>query len=124
MLKLKMCSSPLAAWFDLTGGLTDKIIDRLERVVKQYFHGGSLLFITLAIDGNIRGLSKDHQTSKHYSTFNKERINRAISTALLLEGIVRDIGAGKWIQPVMLPYVYKRSKTTYGLFGYIVGETN
>jgi hypothetical protein len=111
---------PVAAWFDLTGGLTDTTRVNMAEVIKKNFYDGDLFFVTLAIDGNIRGLAQDSHTKRMYDSFDKSRISRRFVTELLLKEMVSN--TGKYMKPVIEPYVYRHGKTVYGVFGYIVGE--
>jgi len=112
---------PTAAWFDLCGGLTDSNYEGMQGVVDSVFTDGSLLFTTLAISG-VRKLDKGSRISRMYDSFSSGTLRRKIATDVLLCEMVESVG--KYIRPVFEPYVYKRtgSPTTYGVFGYIVGE--
>ena len=119
LLSKKREEEPVAAWFDLTGGLLNQRLLDIKECVASMFDHGSLLFITLAID-NLRGLSDEHYVAHFYRSFDK-RISRAFVTDLLLTETISKT-KNKYITECMPPYVYKRRSVTYGVFGYIVGK--
>lgn len=119
MLQLELKEEPTAAWFDLTGGFTDKVWSGMQEVVKQQFADGSLLFVTLAID-NARGFSTRNHARRVYDSFKKEHVSRKFVTDMLLKEMVA--ATGKYLRPCLAPYVYKHGRATFGVFGYIVGK--
>ena len=121
MMTLGLKEAPTAAWFDMTGGLTDKNWTGMQSVVKYHFADGSLFFVTLAIDC-VRGLGESNYSKRVYDSFDKRRVSKRFVTDLLLTEMVQQ--TGKYIKPVIDPYVYKHGRTTYGVFGYLVGKQN
>ena len=112
---------PVAAWFDLCGGLTDDNYYGMQSVIDKVFTDGSLLFTTLAIDV-VRGLSKESVAGKMYSQFSRGVLRRKIATDILLNNMAESVG--KYLSPVFEPYTYRRNNapTSYAVFGYLVGE--
>ena len=119
MLQLDFPEQPVAAWFDMIGGLTNTVWEGMQEVVKKQFADGSLLFVTLAID-NARGFHEQNHARQVYDGFRKDRSSRRFVTDLLLNGMVEQ--TGKYLRPCLAPYVYKNGRATFGVFGYIVGK--
>jgi hypothetical protein len=108
-----------AAWFDMTGGLSNKNLEGIKECVRQLFDPGSLLFVTFQVHA-IRCLFGNVTQQTYESTANTVAGN-TIHTARLLEQYVK-LNAGKCLRRIMPTYTYKRkgAPTTFGLFGYIV----
>ena len=109
---------PTAAWFDLTGGLLNSRLIAIQQSIKSFSHG-SLLFVTLAIK-NARGLTSQHYAKAMYDLNSNE--SRADITNSMLVKIVEKLG-NKYIVPCIKPYVYRNGKSTFGVFGYIIGAS-
>lgn len=109
--------APTAAWFDLTGGLLNQRIVALQTIISRMFAHGSLMFITLGID-NVRGLSNEHYMRAVYDYSGGSRAEATDATLIRLVEKTEN----KYMVPVCAPYVYKHGKTTYGVFGYLIGK--
>jgi hypothetical protein len=110
--------TPIAAWFDLMGGLSDQNKQGLQKCVAKLFDHGSLIWITLQVHG-ARGVFKCN-TKQVYDAWASTPEGRvAITDSLLVEAVKE---TGKYIRPTMPPYVYRRATTTYAVYGYIVGK--
>ena len=121
MLKLGLREIPTAAWFDMTGALTDKTWSGIQDVVERQFADGSLLFVTLAIDGPMRAFTDKNYAHRVYSSFCKKRVSRKFVTELMLTELIEN--TGKYVKQCIDSYVYKNGKSTFGVFGYIIGES-
>ena len=121
LLKRKYPEAPVAAWFDLTGGLLNQRLLDLQACISKMFAHGSIMFITLAID-NVRGLSAENYIRAVYDYNDREgKMSRAEATEAILIKMVEKLG-NKYMVPCCEPYVYKHGRTTYGVFGYLIGK--
>lgn len=117
---LKLTKTPpanTAVWLDLMGGLTNNAESGIRKHVSR-FGDNNLLFVTLAIGGAMRAFNEDNALVA--STYKSSRFSRTMSTDLRLYEILVDAADNKKVSSVMQPYVYRRPKTTYGVFGYSV----
>jgi len=119
LLKRKYGEAPTAAWFDLTGGLLNQRLIDIQSCVSNMFAHGSIMFITLAIDHAIRGLSREHYIRAVYEA--NPGTERAAVTSAILVKMIEKLGT-KYMVPCCTPYVYKHGKTTYGVFGYLIAK--
>ena len=108
--------TPVAVWFDLTGGLLNQRIVALQTIISNMFAHGSLMFITLGID-NVRGLSNEHYIRAVYDYSGVSKAEATNATLIRLGEV-----SNKYMVPCCAPYVYKHGKTTYGVFGYLIGK--
>ena len=112
--------SPVAAWFDLTGGLLNQRLLDIQACIAKMFDHGSLMFITLAI-GGARGLTNKHCAKLVYNHRDVEGMSRTEATDIMLTRTIEQLD-NKYMVPCSTPYVYKHGKSTFGVFGYIVGK--
>ena len=117
LINKNYAEAPTAAWFDLTGGLLNQRIVMLQTIISRMFGHGSLFFITLGIE-HVRGLSHEHYIRAVYDYTGS---SRAAATEATLIRLVEKLG-NKYMVPCCAPYVYKHGKTTYGVFGYLIGK--
>lgn len=110
---------PKAAWLDLTGGLTDKTRDKIQKAVKTFAHG-SLLFTTLQVHG-VRGLSDGEYTRKVYNDMTETIAGKVIITDSLLKEVVKS-NPNQYLRTIVAPQVYQHNSTTYAVYFHIVGE--
>ena len=107
-----------AAWFDLCGGLTDNTLHNVARALAVFAHG-SLFYITLQIHA-VRGLKEKDIVSFGYKTFSNTPVANSFVTISELKNAAAKVG--RYLRPIFDPYIYKRGKAHYGVFGYIVGK--
>jgi hypothetical protein len=110
---------PKAVWLDLTGGLTDKTRNKIQRAVKTFSHG-SLLFTTLQVHG-VRSLTDNEYARKVYSATSDTVEGKVIITDSLLKETVSS-NDNQYLRTMVAPQVYQHNTTTYAVYFHIVGE--